>query len=189
MLLGRRRSEWVGWAAGIALAGWVLPWWLGIAFADQNLQLAFAAVAVLLAAPALCARTITHLGGAALACGSFLVLMALDAARIWHNTGGQMVYVAPCRMFVFGLAASLAGVGAAAAFAKHTGTAAQARMGVWILLGAGYFALQALPAEWRWEFMAALQPGAPGGVFWAVTAALAAVYLIFSSFSTRPSRM
>ena len=46
LLLGRTGSEWLGWLGGLALSGWLLPWWLGIAFADQNLQLAFAAGAM-----------------------------------------------------------------------------------------------------------------------------------------------
>ena len=187
-ILGRKPAEAAAWAAAILFLGWVLPTIMGVVYTDPLLHLTYAGLTVLFAAPLVVDRVYMdssgvwrHMqAGVRFAMVSFLLMMAVDSARVYRASDGNLrpepAHIGRVALVALGFA--IFGAGASAALASRVTRAQTARQilrtGFLVALAAVIYGLRHVGADLQYELVSMVQPGGGWGMLMAVCGGLAA---------------
>lgn len=204
----RKWIEWGAWAIALLLLGWGLPKLLGVVYADTLLNLTYAGLTILFAAPIVADRVFADRGrslfplylhrhlasGAAFGFLSFLLLMAIQAVLIYARSNGQLNFdwLAAHRLFLLAAACSVFGACLAAAVTVRMTNLGRARQllrtGFLVALLVALYGLRRLSDDTRFELMTMAQPGSGARMFGIVTGGLLAAAFALGWLASRDRR-
>lgn len=204
----RKWIEWGAWAIALVLLGWGLPKLLGVVYADTLLNLTYAGLTILFAAPIVADRVFADRGrslfplylhrhlasGAAFGFLSFLLLMAIQDMLMRYRSGGQLGldWIASHRLLLLAAACSLFGAALAAAVTVRMTNLGRARQllrtGFLVALLVALYGLRRLSDDTRFELMTMAAPGSGARMFGMVTVGLIVAAAALAWLASRDPR-